>query len=73
VKPKFEIGDKVTSAINPDFLGQIQITAIVLHRDGILYTVAYFKDDEQFTSNMFEFELLPAPSNNSLGFKKTSD
>lgn len=71
---KFKIGDKVTSVINPHFLGQI--IGITERVCGNYYTITYFKDDEPLMVTMYEFELELVAENGKIGFqnlRKTSD
>jgi len=68
-RPKFKIRDKVTSVINPKFLGQV--LAITQREGQYAYTVTYFKEDEPMTTTMYGFEIEPVAENGSIGFKKT--
>jgi hypothetical protein len=68
MKPKFKTGDKVTSVLNPDFLGQV--TSIISGDSGSLYCVSYFKDGELLSASMLGFELEPASENGGVGFGK---
>jgi len=67
-KPKYKPGDKVTSVINPAFLGQV--VSITLGERGPMYEIEYFKDGELLYTNMFGFSLEPVSDNGSLGFSK---
>jgi len=66
MKSKFKPGDKVTSVLDPNFLGQV--TTLVWGEKGIMYWVSYFKEGELLSASMFEFELEPAAGNGGLGF-----
>lgn len=67
-KPKYKIGQRVTSAINPNFLGFV---IAVTEREGqYTYTVSYFKEDEPMTCVMYGFEIKAVDENGNIGFKK---
>jgi len=68
--PKFKIGDKVTSVINPHFLGQV--IGVTSRVDGVYYIITYFKDDEPLTVTMYDFELEPV-AKNGVGFQNGKD
>jgi hypothetical protein len=64
---KFKIGDKITSVIQPAFLGQI--TAISQYKNMKTYTVSHFIGDEPRVTTMYEFEITDIEKE-PLGFKK---
>ena len=66
----FKIKDKVTSVLNPDFLGIITTA----HDCGSMttYAVSYFKDGKPCSGNFYGFELAPAPDSTGFGFNPPS-
>jgi hypothetical protein len=66
---KFSIGDKVTSVINPLFLGQI--VSITDSLQGHYYTICYFDGGVSNTTNMSDFEIAPAVENGKIGFQNS--
>lgn len=67
-KAKFNIGDKVKSVINPNFLGQV--IAITQRESQYSYGVTYFKEDEPMTCTMYGFEIEKTIDNGKIGYNK---
>jgi len=67
VTSKFKIGDKVTSTINPRFLGHV--VAITRQQHGVYYTVAHFDEEDKRISTMYDFEIELAKENGNIGFQ----
>jgi hypothetical protein len=57
----FKIKDKVTSVLDPTFLGII--TTIHTSVGDTLYGTSYFRDGEPVSTNFYAFELAPATPN----------
>ena len=69
MEPIFKQGDKVTSPIEPGFLGMV--SSIITQNDNYLYTITYYHDGQPKAVNMFGFELEVAPADNAIGFHST--
>lgn len=69
--PKFEIGDKVASVIEPFFLGQV-IDVDNRYNGFWRYEITFFVEGEPKTAKLFEFELAPAQETQA-GFNNNKD
>jgi len=69
--PKFKIGDKVTSVIEPSFLGQV-FDVDNRYNGFWRYEITFFVEGEPKTARFFEFELAPAQKMR-VGFNNNKD
>lgn len=71
MEPTFKTEDRVTSPIDPTFLGMV--TSVIHQADHFLYTITYYHNGEPKAVNMFGFELELAPADNAMGFHPTPE